>query len=91
MEGFVVATVANLDAPNKPRSLVRKQGLECLTGFTEEKRLRIRREAAGATVEGIHALAPVLSRVADKQAICVFGNRDILSNANVELDLIELI
>ncbi len=91
MEGFVVATVANLDAPNKPRSLVRKQGLECLTGFTEEKRLRIRREAAGATVEGIHALAPVLSCVADKQAICVFGNRDILSNANVELDLIELI
>ena len=91
MEGFVVATVAGLDAPNKPRSLVRKQGLEFFTGCTEETRLRIRSEAAGATLDGIRTVAPMIERIAEERALCVFGNRGILENAKEELDLIELI
>ena len=90
MEGFVVATVAGLDAPNKPRSLIRKQGAEFFGDCTEEKRLRMRSEAASATPDDIRALAPVLGRMADEQAVCVFGSRDILESAKVDLEIIEL-
>ena len=87
----MVATVASIDAPVKPRALIRRQMGDYFTGRTAQDRARIRREVIDVQIEDVRALAPVVAAAFDKQAICVFGNRDILDSAKASLKVVPLV
>lgn len=91
LEGFVVATVAGLDAPIKPRDLIRRQMGDFFSLRKPEDREKLRSEVIGTTAADVRALAPVLREAVDKRAICSFGNREILESAKTDLNVITLV
>ena len=91
LEGLIVSSVAGIDAPIKPRMLVRRQAGLFLRGRTIEDRLEHRREIIAADIDGIRAFAAPLAEVIETQAICVFGNRRILESSDSSLELITLV
>ena len=90
MEGFIVSTVAGIDAPVKPRQLIRRQATEFFAHRAPEERKALRSQAIAATPEDVRALAPLVKATVDAQAICVFGNRAILESVKTPLTLVEL-
>ena len=91
LEGFVVATVASLDAPVKPRMLIRRQMGDYFTGHGPEDRVERRRQVIATDVEALRALAPVVRDSVAQGAVCAFGNRDILEGASADFDVITLV
>ena len=90
-EGFVVATVAGLDAPVKPRELIRRQMGDYLTGHAPEERAERRREVIETSAGDVRALAPVVREAVLAGAVCSFGNREILEGSSADLDVIMLV
>ena len=90
-EGYVVACVAAIDAPCKPREIIRRQGADYLCGRTPEQRLETRRQVVATDKSSVRAFAGPVSRMLDAHAICAFGNREILESSNAGLKVIELI
>ena len=90
-EGFVVASVAPIDAPRKPRMLIRRQAGDVITHRTREERLEARRQIVNATLENVRAFADDLARLVDKSAVCVFGNREIIESSRAEFEVVNLI
>jgi len=91
MAGFLVATVAGIDAPVKPRALVRRQAGEFFCHQTPADRERMRAEVIATTRDDVRALAPVVDQLVEHQARCVFGNRDILKASDAGFTLVELL
>ena len=90
MEGFVVSTVAGIDAPIKPRKLIHRQEGEFFARRPPEERCEMRAQAIAAKPEDVRALAPTVRAITDARAICVFGNRAILEASKAPLSLVEL-
>ncbi len=91
MEGFVVATVAGIDAPVKPRALIRRQAGDFFGGRTPQTRIDNRRQVVETGVQDVRDLAAPLQRVVDEGALCVFGNREILEASKLGFDIIPLV
>ena len=91
LEGFVVATVAGVDTPMKPRSLIRRQMSDFFTEYTPEERVEFRRQIIATKAADVQALAPTVADVVSKKALCVFGNREILEHATASLNVISLV
>ncbi|MBQ9001802.1 MAG: insulinase family protein [Eggerthellaceae bacterium] len=91
LEGFIVATVAGIDAPVKPRELVRRQMGDFFTLHKPEERTERRREVIATTAADVRELAGAVRAATDKRAICVFGNREILQGAKADLKIIPLV
>jgi len=90
-EGFVVATVAGIDTPMKPRALIRRQMGDFFTDHAPEERVELRRQVIDATAADVRALAPTVADVVSEKALCVFGNREILENAAADVNVIPLV
>ena len=90
MEGYIVATVAAHDAPAKPRAIARREDGAFLCGRAADWREKLRDEKLAATPAAIRACAPVLRKVADEGAVCVFGNEDIIRAAKQPLEISKL-
>ena len=90
MEGYIVSTVAGHDAPQRPRMVARRQDIDYLTHRDPAWRERIRQEELEATSEQLHPLADALNAVAARDAVCVFGSREILERSEVGLQIVEL-
>ncbi len=92
MDGYVVSTVATIDAPLKARELARRQDGLHFAHLDAQARLKTRAAAARTRAEAVRALADAVSAAAAQNAVCVFGNRDILSAAASEgLTVIDLL
>ena len=91
LEGFVVATVAALDAPVKPRGLIRRQMGDFFAGYEPEERAKRRRQVISVDVDEVRSLAPVVSEALAQGAVCSFGNREILESASADLEVISLV
>ena len=91
MDGYVVSTVAALDAPVKPRALARRQDARFISKFAPDSREVTRAEAIACTPEQVRKLASAVAACADKRAACVFGNRDIIEAAQTGLRVIDLL
>ncbi len=92
MDGYVVSTVATIDAPLKARELARRQDGLHFAHLDAQARLKTRAEAARTRAEDVRALADAVSAAAAQHAVCVFGNRDLLSAATNEgLTVIDLL
>ncbi|WP_251231771.1 insulinase family protein [Adlercreutzia aquisgranensis] len=81
LEGYVVATAAGIDQPQKARALIRRQDGEWLAGRDPESRMRIRNGVVGTTAEDLRSLGEPLRSALGKQAVCVFGNKDIIAQS----------
>ena len=91
LEGFIVATVANLDAPIKPRELIRRQAGEFFAKHSPELRRETRRQVIETDVAAVRAVAPIVKAATEKRAMCVFGNREILESSKAGFNVIELV
>ena len=91
LEGYIVSTVAALDAPVKPRALMRRQDTLRLAGRPAGWRQTIRAQVLAATVDSVRALAPSLADVPDAGAVCVVGGADIVAASNAGLTVQELL
>ncbi len=90
MEGYIVSTVAGHDAPQRPRMVARRQDVDFLTHRDPAWRDRIRQEELEATAEQLQPLADALDAVAARDAVCVFGSREILERSEAGLQIVEL-
>ena len=90
MEGYIVSTVAGHDAPQRPRMVARRQDIDFLTHRDPAWRDRIRQEELATTADQLHPLADALDAVAARDAVCVFGSREILERSEAGLQIVEL-
>ena len=91
MEGYVVSTVAGFDTPLKTRQLVRRQDGDWFGGRTPEARLETRAQMIAADAGTIRSLAPVVADAVARNAVCVFGSRDILEASAAGLEVVDLL
>ena len=90
MEGYIVSTVASHDAPQRPRLIARRQDIDFLTHRDPTWRDQVRAEELAATPAAMRPLADCLNRVAERNAVCVFGSRDILERSEAGLTIVDL-
>ena len=91
MDGYVVSTVAGFDQPLKTRALARRQDGDFFGGRTPADRARTREEMIGTDAGAVRALATTVADAVSANAVCVFGNRDILEGAQTALEVIDLL
>ena len=91
MDGYVVSTVASIDAPVKPRELARRQDGQFISQLSPTARAEVRQETVHTTPDDVRALGDAVAACAGKRAICVFGNRDIIEQAKTDLNAIDLL
>lgn len=91
MEGFKVSTVAEMDAPIKPRQLILRQDIEFFGRCKPEDRARIRAQALDAEPNDVRNLAPSIEKMTQQRAICTFGNREIIEASKNGLAVIDLL
>ncbi len=90
LDGFIVSTVATLDAPVKPRALARRQDLARFTKKPADHRETLRREILGTTLDDVRALAAALGDTEPACGICVFGGKDALEASDLDLAITEV-
>ena len=91
MEGYVVASVAGLDAPKKPREIVRRQANDYLSQRCANVRAEVRSQAVATTPEQLRSFAGIVKGALGEHAMCVFGNRDILEGSKAGFTLVNLV
>ena len=90
LDGYVVATVAGMDAPVKPRALGRRLDATRLTGRDAGWRARLRDQTLATTVDDVRALATPLAKLAERRGICVFGGKAQVEASGLGLETTEL-
>lgn len=90
-EGYLVSTVAGIDAPVKPRELARRQDGQFFAHMAPGARLKTRAEVLAATPDSVRALGETTARVASENMVCVFGNKDIIETAEIDLQVCNLL
>ena len=91
MDGYIVSTVAGLDAPLKPRELARRQDGYVFAHIDPAERLVTRSQVANATIEEVRALGDAVSQAASKNIACVFGNRELIESAKADFTVVDLL
>ena len=91
LEGFVVATTAGIDAPVKPREIVRKQASDLIADRTPEQRRETRRQVIATELESLRNFAKTVDDLVASQAICVFGNKEILESSKAGFKVVNLV
>ena len=91
LDGFIVASVAGMDAPVKPRALGRRLDARRLSGREPEWRRRIREQMLETTAEDVRKLAAPLGKLSDARGLCVFGGREQIEASGLDLETCELI
>lgn len=91
LSGYIVSSVAAQDAPEKPRTLARRQDMQRFNGRPANWRNIIRQQVLDTTAESVRALAPALDPNASPAGVCVFGPRTAIEASGLDLDVHELI
>lgn len=86
MEGYIVSTVANHDAPTKPRMMARRDDVIVFAHRDAGWREAWREQKLSATPESLRGFAGHLRTLAESPAICVFGSADIIDAAKTAFD-----
>ena len=90
LEGYIVATVADLDAPVKPRSIARRQIGAIFNNRDQNWRERVREQMLATTAESLHELVPALESAAANHSVCIFGAREMIEQGKLDLEIIDL-
>lgn len=89
-EGFIVASVAGMDAPVKARALGRRIDATRLSRRDPQWREKIRAEMLSTSLDALHALATPLQALSAERGLCIFGGREQLEGSSAELETVEL-
>jgi len=91
LEGYIVSTVASIDAPVKPSQEIRRQ-LACFLAKEDQQHyLRDREEVIAFDKAELGRFADVLDAVAAHDARCVFGSPEIIAESAADFQLVQLI
>ena len=82
-EGYVVSTVAGMDAPLKARDLIARQDTQFLSGIDPDLRAATRAQVVSARPEDVRALAPLVRAVARDGRRVVFGSREAIEASSL--------
>lgn len=91
MDGYVVSTVASLDAPAKARELLRRQDGLYFSGAALADRARVREEVRAARTEDVRALAPSVDAIAGAGCVCAFGNGEVIRASGEDFNVVDLL
>ena len=91
MDGYVVSTVASLDAPAKARELLRRQDGLYFSGATLADRARVREEVRAARTEDVRALAPSVDAIAGAGCVCAFGDGEVIRASGEDFNVVDLL
>lgn len=91
MDGYVVSTVASLDAPAKARELLRRQDGLYFSGATLEDRARVREEVRAAGIDDVRALASSVDAIASAGPVCAFGNGEVIRASGEGFNVVDLL
>jgi Zn-dependent M16 (insulinase) family peptidase len=86
MDGYVVSTVANHDAPVKPSARARRQDTLFFSNRDVSWRNEVRSQELACTEDDLRALSDTLKHLAANHYVCVFGPREIIEASNVTFD-----
>jgi hypothetical protein len=89
-DGYIVATVASIDTPVKPRALLRRQDTMYFTNFTQEERDEIRSQVISCTINDIRTFGPMLDELASQKHMCCVGSASIIKANNLDFNVINL-
>ncbi|MBQ6438764.1 MAG: insulinase family protein [Mogibacterium sp.] len=78
LDGFIISTIASTEPLLSPAAKGRSADDFYLSGFTDEDRIRIRREILNTKAGDLAGLSEVLKEMADKGTVCVVGPRSAL-------------
>ena len=90
LEGYIVATVADLDTPMKPRLIARRQIGAIFNNRDQNWRERLREQILATSVESLHELVPALEDAAANHSVCIFGAREMIEQGKLDLNIIDL-
>ena len=91
IDGYVVSTVASLDAPAKARELLRRQDGLYFSGATLEDRARVREEVRAAGIDDVRALASSVDAIAGAGPVCCFGNGEVIRASGEGFNVVDLL
>lgn len=82
LDGFIISTIAMTEPLMSPSSKSRAADDFFLSGFSDEDRIRIRREILETKVSDLAALRSMLEDMAAKGTVCVAGPKSALDACN---------
>lgn len=91
MRGYIISSVAGYDTPRKARELSRRQDAEFFSHLDPGWRLTARSEALASTPAKLNALASTIDKINQAQALCVFGNRELLEKSKRDFKIVDLL
>ena len=89
LDGFIISTIANAEPLMSPSSKGRMADDFFFSGFTDEDRIRIRREMLETKASDFAGMSAVLKDLAEKGTVCVAGPRSALE-ACEDLEIVSL-
>ncbi len=89
-EGYIISSVASLDAPETARALMRRQDIQRLCKRPETWRASLRTQMLNCTLANLHEKAEILQHLAAKRGTCVFGNLRSIESSKAPLQTIQL-
>lgn len=89
MEGYLVATIALLDNPKKPREIVATQDSLRMRGYPENWEAVLRDEVLHTTCDDLRSLAPTLQDSEEDYGICVVGGAEFFERSQAKLHLVD--
>ena len=89
IDGFIISTIASTEPLLSPAAKGRSADDFYLSGFTDEDRIRIRREILNTKAGDLAGLGDVLKDMAEKGTVCVVGPKSAL-DACEDLEIFSL-
>ncbi len=83
--GYIVSSVAQMDAPASPRAQARRQDTQRYCETPEGRKEEHRNQIINCTKEELKKLSEALSDANQPTARCIFGNKKLIEDADVDM------
>lgn len=91
MRGYIISSVAGLDAPSKPREIARRQDGDWFSKRPSDYRKVLREQLLATTSEKLRAHGNELAQVVAHDVRCAFGSRSIIEDSQATYEIVDLL
>lgn len=91
MRGYIISSVAGMDAPAKPRDVARRQDGDFFCKRPAGYREKTRSQLLETNAAQLRAYGSELARVCAHDVRCAFGNRGIVEGSTSDYDVVDLL
>lgn len=91
MRGYIISSVAGMDAPVKPRNMARRQDGDYFCDRPSGYREKTREQLLATEPADLRAHGEELARVTERDVRCAFGNRGIIEGSKADYDIVDLL